>query len=118
MEIFGYYFSWELLTTLLLLVIDTIVFFVSIFRKKVNICDAAKEFILEHLPTCVVLSENINKSGPEKKKNCVFMMMDLLEKAGYPAAVRYQKFIEEQIESILCTPQKKGVDYGLSQKSK
>lgn len=117
MEIFGYYFSWELLATLLLLLIDTIVFFISVFKKKVNICDAAKEFILEHLPTCIVLSESVNQTGEQKKKKCVFMMMDLLEKAGYPSAVRYQKFIESSIESILCTPQKKGVDYGLSKKS-
>lgn len=109
MEIFGFYFSYELLAALLLLCIDTAVFFISIFKKKVQLCDAAKEFILEHLPTCIVLSEKVGLSGDEKKKQCVAMMNDLLEKAGYPSVIRYQSFIAQQIESILCTPQKKGV---------
>lgn len=109
MEIFGIYISWELIGTLLLLLIDVVLLFISIFKKKVKFADAAKEFILEHLPTCIVLSEKIGISGESKKENCLFMMNDLLEKAGYPCPSRYEKFIKEQIESILCTPQKKGV---------
>ena len=107
MEIFGIYFSWELLAALLLLLIDTAVFFVNVFKKKVAICDSAKEFILEHLPTCVVLSEHVGMAGSEKKKNCVALIEELMEKAGYPCPSRYQHFIEQNIESILCTPQKK-----------
>lgn len=109
MEIFGFYISYELMAALLLLVIDLAVFFVSVFKKKVKFCDAAKEFILEHLPTCIVLSEKVGLAGDEKKKQCVYMMEELLEKAGYPVPSRYEKFIEQSIESILCTPQKKGV---------
>ena len=109
MEIFGIYFSWELLAALLLLLIDTAVFFVNVFKKKVAICDSAKEFILEHLPTCIVLSEKVGEDGNKKKNNCVLMMEELLLKAGYPCPTRYSDFIKSQIESILCTPQKKGV---------
>lgn len=109
MEIFGYYLSWELLGTLLLLLIDVVLLFISIFKRKVNVFDGTKEFIMEHLPTCIVLSEKIGQTGSEKKSACVSLMYDLMRKAGIDDVEYYEAFIKQNIESILCTPQKKGV---------
>ena len=118
MEIFGIYFSYELLATLLLLFIDVVVFFLNVFRKKVKVVDTLKELILEHLPTCIILAEKIGSTGQIKKNDAIGLMNEYLLKCGIDSKTisLHQDFIGKQIESILCTPQKKGVELGYEKK--
>lgn len=84
-------------------VFAAIEFIILLCRKQVK-TDTLKEKILQLLPSCISLAEEILGSGNgEKKKDLASRMIKALLSAGSD----YDDFISSAIESILSTPTKK-----------
>lgn len=82
--------------------------------KKVNLVNICA-FILEKLPSIVSYVEGLNLStGTEKKEAALSLSVQLISKKfgvlKEKDNISIVEFISSQIESILATPQKKGVN--------
>ena len=79
-------------------------------KKPIKVVDTLKELILSALPGFIVYAEHTDKKGEDKKKLVVDLVLNFLRVKGYgdDTLTPYLPFIEDQIESILVTPQKKG----------
>lgn len=81
--------------------------------KKVNLVNICA-FILEKLPSIVSYVEGLNfSSGVEKKEAAISLSVQLISKKfgvlKEKDNISVVEFISNQIESILSTPEKKGV---------
>lgn len=84
--------------------------FCLVKKKPIKIQDTLNEIILKLLPGCIN-SVEINCSGVDgssKKKLCISLVLEALKQLGYVNLDQsYLDFINQQIEVILSTPQKK-----------
>lgn len=91
------------------LVFTAILILLTIFKKKVNVIDTIKQYILEELPILIATAEETYEEGSKKKDFVLGMMIRFIkQKFDIVDGSIYTKFIEDNIERILCTPQKKG----------
>lgn len=92
------------------LVLLICVLFVTLFRKKVKVHDTF-EIVLLTLPDFINEAESLNLSGSDKFafvfNKCVGLIQDLTHKKGSEVLDEYSSLINEAIENILTTPQKK-----------
>ena len=93
---------------LVVLAISIANLFVCLFRKKVKVVDSVYQFILERLPTYIALAEVTLTEGKDKKS---FVIQSILGDiaATFGSTGDYIEFISDNIEKILCTPEKKEV---------
>lgn len=83
---------------------------VVVLKRKVKVFDSIKEIILSVLPAYISVAENSFDDGQVKKSFVLSSIQEFLEnKFGNIDMDLYIDFIEDSIESILSTPQKKGV---------
>lgn len=86
--------------------------FVGIFRKRYVIKDTIFELLLEELPKFIILAEKL-KLGSQKKEFVLGVAYSFLSKySGKDISVVAEEYgdrVCSAIESILSTPQKKGV---------
>lgn len=98
--------NWKLLIALALAVANL---FVAIFRKKVKVVDNIPGFILDHLPMFITSAEKMI-SGGSNKKEFVLSSIDELLRIHFGVGIEdYIDFVDQAIEKILATPQKKGI---------
>lgn len=81
-----------------------------VLKKRVKVFDSIKEIILSILPSYINVAEQLSPYG-EEKKEFVFesVVKYLTNKFDNFDVNSYVDFIKDSIESILSTPQKKGV---------
>lgn len=100
---------WKEILTVLGVII-TIVLYLVKRRPKVNLLDTIKEDVLELLP---VLINKVECDGNgQRKKNAVidFVNKYLQKKYQVQISPYLSEWLSDAIESILATPQKKGID--------
>lgn len=94
-----------------LFIVSVVIAFIRKRKNKLNFLDSVKEALLENLPTWIILSENL-KEGKDKKNNVISLGVafatKLVGRELSPDETSYLvAFIENGLESILSTPQKK-----------
>ena len=99
--------NWKWILTLFLSIVNILI---CSLRKRTKIVDSVKEYILKWLPTFIRLAEDIgNLSGEEKKEVVLQFVKENVSKNFDGIDLDcYIDFINDSIESILSTPQKKG----------
>jgi len=114
LELFGITITYELLTALLILFVDVVIFFITLFRKNKKILDVYG-LIDNCLPFYIHRAEEQYPVGfGEIKKELVIKAVygTLLDNFKNIKVERYKDYIEKSLERILSTPQKKGDSIG------
>ena len=76
-------------------------------KKPVKVVDTLKEVVLRVLPYCIEKAESSPKG--EKLQVCISILEAAMKELGYELTPELTSFAIQQVELILCTPQKKGV---------
>ena len=97
---------WREILDVLAIVISIIL--LCIKKKPVQVVDTLKETIIRLLPYCINKAEGCPKG--EKLAACLALLGELLSSMDLPFTETDKKFATEQVEVILSTPQKKGVN--------
>lgn len=101
---------WKEILDVLILIGAVVLYILK--KKPVNVLDTIKEVIIELLPLAINKAEESGAAGSDKKVLAAQYVFDALKILGYGAYPElketYGKFIDEKIEVILSTPQKKG----------
>lgn len=99
--------NWKWLLEIVLAIASILI---VILRKKVKVYESVKEYILSMLPYYINFAESLYDSGFDKKTFVYDAIVAFLKgKFGNFDESKYVDFIKDSIESILSTPQKKGV---------
>lgn len=109
-NIFGIEISYELVTALSILLVDLVIFFITLFRKNKKILDVYG-LIDNSLPYFISRAEEQYPIGfGDIKKDLVVKAVygTLLDNFKNVKVERYKDYIEKSIERILATPHKKG----------
>lgn len=92
-------------------VLTIAVLFVTIFKKKVILKDTF-EIVLLTLPDLINQAETLKLKGSDKFSyvfnKCVLLIQGITHKKASQIIDEYSALINEAIENILSTPQKKG----------
>lgn len=84
---------------------------INVCRKPSEVIDTIKTDILTMLPQLIQIAEaqysDEPHSGAAKKLFVITAIMDWFKSMGYKYTESYKIFIEESLEKILSTPQKK-----------
>lgn len=98
--------NWRLILEIALVIVSTVIFIVR--KRPVRVVDTVKETICRLLPYCITLAEKAPKG--EKLSQCLILLSQLLSDMGIELNDDYKAFALEQVEIILSTPQKKGIN--------
>lgn len=92
----------EIILTVLLIILR---------KKPVKVVDTLKEIIVRVLPSLIIGAERTGLKGSDKMKWLIDELTKILRELNYGDDViaQYLPFVMDQVELILCTPQKKGV---------
>lgn len=101
---------WREILSVVCLIVSTVLWIVR--KKPVKVVDTLKELIVRLLPALINGAEATHLSGSEKLKMVLDSLSKILIDFGYGDDVvnQYLPFAKEQVEVILSTPQKKGVN--------
>lgn len=94
---------WREILAVLTAIISIVVFIVR--KRPVRVVDTLNEIICRLLPYCISIAERAPKG--EKLDVCISALVQLLAEMDYELDEDHKKFAIEQVEAILCTPQKK-----------
>lgn len=97
---------WREILEVLAIVVSIVI--CCIKKRPVQVVDTVKETICRLLPYCISQSEDQPKG--KKLEFCMALLASTLEGLGIHFNDDYTKFALEQVEVILSTPQKKGVN--------
>lgn len=101
---------WELVSSLLILIVTGVI---QLFKKKpVTVVDSLKAVIMKIIPLAISATEiNCVKKGSEKLDHCLDIVYGAVKDEITLSEFNknYKKFVVDQIEMVLATPQKKEV---------
>lgn len=95
----------------IILVIISVVFFI-IRKKPIKVVDTIREVICRVLPGAICSAEGQDLKGDAKRVFALSIVKEIIIELGYAWSDDYEKFAGDQLEIILSTPSKKGVNYG------
>ena len=106
--------NWQLLASGVLFIIATIIGFIRMKKKGMTFQEILSGILMEQLPLWISMSETSGGTGEQKRvavlnkalNYCSSKLGRTLSQAESDMIISY---VSEKIESILATPQKKGV---------
>lgn len=98
--------NWKVVVEIVVLLTTIILWIIR--KRPVQVVDTIKETICRLLPYCISQAENEPKGT--KLDFCISLLASTLEGLGIHFNDDYKAFALEQVEVILSTPQKKGVN--------